>query len=233
MIKMRILHRTLIRSKLHNKLLFVPVVILLTSCALNDAELTNPAEQMVPHNIRQHNIVRAELEFVTFTIPDQLEEPDRSLYYSLDHTQISYLSEQWKLALIKAFKEANMFESNSKNKLSLTLTVLEASSLSIFAVGADIKARYQIKDVETGIVVYSRDIRTNGRLKWLRFQRIGDDVNTDVLRAEELAINENIKEFMDSIDSSILQRSIDNIESINCCNRVLKKAVMVPGEQGM
>jgi hypothetical protein len=194
------LHRILFKFKVQNKFLITPIVILLTSCALYDPAVTAPVEQMVPHNIRQHNRVRAELEFITFNISDQLEEPDRLLYHSLDHTQITYLSEQWKLALIKTLKEANMFESDSQNKLSLTLTVLEASSLSTFSVGADIKARYQITDMKTGIVVYSKDIRTNDSLKWLRFQRIGDDVNTNVLKAEELVINENIKEFMDSID---------------------------------
>lgn len=197
---MCMLHRILFKFKVQNKFLITPIVILLTSCALYDPAVTAPVEQMVPHNIRQHNRVRAELEFITFNISDQLEEPDRLLYHSLDHTQITYLSEQWKLALIKTLKEANMFESDSQNKLSLTLTVLEASSLSTFSVGADIKARYQITDMKTGIVVYSKDIRTNDSLKWLRFQRIGDDVNTNVLKAEELVINENIKEFMDSID---------------------------------
>ena len=200
MIEMYMLHRTLTKFKVRNKFLFSPLVVLLTSCALYDPAVTAPAEQMVPHDIRQHNKVKAELEFITYTISDKLEEPDRLLYHSLDHTQITYLSEQWKLALIKTLKEANMFENNSKNKLSLTLTVLEASSLSTFAVGADIKARYQITDMKTGVVVYSKDIRTHGSLDWLRFQRIGDDVNTDVLKVEELAINESIKEFMDSID---------------------------------
>ena len=217
MIKMFVLHRTLIKFKLCNKFLFSPLIALLTSCALYDPAVTTPAEQMVPHNIRQHNKVRAELEFITFTISDQLEEPDRLLYHSLDNTQITYLSEQWKLALIKTLKEASMFENDSQNKLSLTLTILEASSISTFEVGADIKAKYQITDMKTGVVVYSKDIRTNDSLGWLRLQRIGDDSNTNVLKAEELVINESIKEFMDSIDVDKLLVS-QNTEKLKNAN---------------
>jgi hypothetical protein len=201
MAAMRMLHRIVIFAKskaVDNKFIVAPVVALLTSCALNDPAVISPYEQMVPQGIRKHHRAMAELEFVTFNISDKLEEPKR-YYHSINRNEITYLSEQWKLALIKTLDNANIFESDSKTKLSLTVTVSEASS-PIFAAGADFKARYQITDMKTGVIVYSKDIRTNDRLPWLRFQKFGDDGTISLLEAEELVINENIKEFMNSID---------------------------------
>ncbi len=160
-------------------LTIVVIVPMLSSCGALGPAWTDPVNQMVPHDIGKYRKFNAELEFVTFNISDQLEEPEKR-YYKINRTEITYLSEQWKLALVKTLERADIFKSNSKNKLSLTVTVLEASTHTFFGTKADIKARYQIKDLKTGAVVCSKDIRTNDGPKGIGF---GDDLNTSILKA--------------------------------------------------
>ncbi len=195
------LHRIIVFIKFHagTKFLVAPVFALLTSCALNDPAVTTPYEQMIPHDIGLHQKVRAELEFITFNISDQLEEPEK-FQRSINRNEITYLSEQWKLALIKTFEIANIFDGDPQNKLSLTVTVLGVNVPTIFNNKADIKARYKIKDMKTGVILFSKDIKTNDRIKWHLLRKFGDDGSVSLLEVEELVINENISAFMKLID---------------------------------
>jgi hypothetical protein len=182
------------------------IVALLTSCTVNPV-VTAPVEQMVPRNILKHHKINAELEFIIFNIaPSALHLEGLNKFFQFPgdtQTRIAYNSELWKLALIKTLTEVNVFENDSQDKLSLTVTVLKYSSILFGGrVDVDTEARYQITDLKSGAIVYSKNIRTHVNPE-LRFS-IKIDGETRALIAEEQAIRENIKAFVDSIDEDKL-----------------------------
>lgn len=190
-------------TKLYKILLAVIFGSLLSSCA-QDKAVTDPSNSMVPSSIKQvDKKLNAEIEYIDFSENIRSEFGYRTLPKSLR----GFYIEQWKKALVKVINDSKRFESDSPNKFALSVTILEMENPYFgtspkFMVGA----LYQIKDILSGRIVYSNEIRTEGILPWSLFQGSSDVTIPKVL---VIAVNRNIKEFMDFIDIDTLQLYID------------------------
>jgi hypothetical protein len=168
--------------------------LMLSSCA-QDAMLADPSGSMVPTSTPKVGKLNAEIKYINFS------EDMRSgsvFSYQLPQSWKKFYIDQWKKALIKTVTNSNRFEQDSPNKFTLSVTVMEMDT-PIFNTSPKyfVAAQYQIKEAESGHIIYSKNIRTEGTLPWTLFQ--GSTVDT-LPKVLILAVNNNIKEFIESID---------------------------------
>jgi hypothetical protein len=155
---------------------------------------------MVPKSIKQANKkVNAEIEFIDFS--ENLRS--RLGYKTLPQNLRGFYIEQWKNALVKTMRDSGVFETDSPNKFIISVSILEMDNPYFgtspnFTVGA----LYQVKDIASGNIVCSNEIRTEGILPWSLFQGSSDITTPKVL---VIAVNKNIKEFMEFMDVNTLQ----------------------------
>lgn len=176
---------------------------LLVSCSTT---ATPSVDAMIP-DILPLKTINADIEHISFGISSELKD---RWWYPSKRLEITSYSSQWERALIETIKNSHRFKQGSKNKLYLSVTVLNMTSLpSFMSIRYKVKAKYQITEVMTGSVIYSNDIETVGFIPTI--QSIGV---TDSVPAAETAVNENIKEFMDSIDAENLHGSFDKNQTL-------------------
>ncbi len=162
--------------------------LLLVSCSTT---ATPSVDAMIP-DVLPLKMINADIEHVSFSISSELKD---RWWYPLKKLEITSYSSQWERALIDTIKNSNRFNRDSKIKLNLSVTVLNMTPIvSFMSTRYKVNARYQITEINTGSVIYSNDIETVGIIPPI--QNIGV---TDSTPSAELAINENIKKFMDSL----------------------------------
>ncbi len=172
---------------------------LLVSCSTT---ATPSTDSMIP-DVLPLKTINADIEHVSFGISSELKNRWR---YPLKKLEITSFSSQWERALIETLKNSHRFKLGSKNKLYLTVSVLNMTPIASFmSTRYKVKAKYQITEIMTGSVIYSNDIETVGTVPPI--QNIGV---TDSTPSAEIAINENIKKFMDSMDAGNLHWSFEN-----------------------
>lgn len=171
----------------------------LVSCSTT---ATPSVDAMIP-DVLPLKMINADIEHISFSISSELKD---RWWYPLKKLEITSYSSQWERALIDTIKNSNRFNRDSKIKLHLSVTVLNMTPIvSFMSTRYKVNARYQITEMKTGSVIYSNDIETVGTIPPI--QNIGV---TDSTPSAEIAVNENIKKFMDSIDSRMFQWSFDN-----------------------
>ncbi len=171
----------------------------LVSCSTT---ATPSADAMIP-DVFPLKTINADIEHISFGISSELKD---RWWYPLKKLEITSYSGQWERALIETIKNSHRFKRGSKNKLYLSVSVLNMTPIASFmSTRYKVKAKYQITEMMTGSVIYSNDIETVGTIPPI--QNIGV---TDSTPSAEIAINENIKKFMDSIDAGNLHWPFDN-----------------------
>lgn len=104
----------------------------------------------------------------------------------------------WKSTLDDALIRMAMFRDDSPNKLSLTVKVLELD-LRGLGFGARTTARYQLIDRNTGAIVFTTDIKTDGHAS--------DYVGVNRARkSANRSVEANIEEFLKQIATADLSK---------------------------
>lgn len=140
----------------------------------------------------------AELKSITVTLA-RPDEKTGQLPAEAQHE----VPQMWQTALVEALNRMAIFNDNSTRKLSLSVKVLKID-VPEFGAGmtTETAARYEIIDRETGGIVYTQDISSNGVVPF-------DYAFVGAIRARESvsrSVQNNISQFLQALETVDLDR---------------------------